>query len=228
VPTRYVQNSLWDGFAYAAVAFKDGPGAARLSAFRLFVERHYGAEWNALWDEAFALIYDATPGYGGGSSISPLALHLHTPWASDARLKEALKSASGANDAFTRARALLVRLEPMVVKNVSDFQAFALSVECMERCFWRDAAVARHAAQKAQDSGAASLLIQAIAAGDRELVERLTRDWDQGRSPESAGKRELITGLQAKDQLLYQWQQAAAYSAGLAAHPDRVGALLQR
>ena len=227
-PTRYIQNSLWDGFAYAAVAFKNGPGAARLSAFQLFVERHYGAQWNDLWDEAFALIYDATPGYGRGPSISPLGQHMHVPWSSDDQLKEALKNEAGHHDPFTRLRALLVQLEPAVLKNISDFQAFALSLECLERYFWRDAVVQQQARQKPQDPDSVRLLIQAIAEGDRELAGRLSRDWDQGRTAESAAKQNLIFGLQPKDQLLYQWQQAAAYSSTLVAHPDHFLELLHQ
>lgn len=225
VPTRYIQNSLWDGFAYGAVAFKDGPGAARLFAFRLFVERHYGAQWNELWAEAFDLIYDAMPGYGKGPSISPLGLHMRVPWSSDAELKEALKTEPMHGHPFTRARSLLLQLEPAVLKNVSDFQAFALSIECFEKSFWREM-LAQQAVQKTQDADTTAL-IHTIAQSDRELTERLSKDWDLGRSPESAAKRELIVGLQPKDQLLYQWQQAAAYSSGLALHPDQFRELLR-
>src|ERR1700733_3268110 len=48
VPSRYLQNSIWDGFAYAAVALKDGTATAQNSAFRRFVAKHYGADWNVL------------------------------------------------------------------------------------------------------------------------------------------------------------------------------------
>ena len=61
VPSRYLQNSIWDGFAYAAVAFKDGAATARASAFRRFVERHYRAGWNEEWSEALQIICDAAP-----------------------------------------------------------------------------------------------------------------------------------------------------------------------
>jgi len=40
VPSRYIQNSLWDGFAYAAVAFNHGTATAQNSGLRRFVERH--------------------------------------------------------------------------------------------------------------------------------------------------------------------------------------------
>jgi hypothetical protein len=226
VPTRYVQNSLWDGFAYGAVAFKDGPAAARLSAFRLFLERHYRAEWNEQWAEAFELIYDAAPGYGNRASISPMGLRLGPPWSSDAELKKVRKNGAVPTHPFTRLRSLLVELEPAVLRNLPDFQAFALSVECLEKCFWRDDALVAKAPHTSIEPETARLLIQTIAERDRGLVEKLSSDWDRGRLPESAAKRELIFGLQPKDQLLYQWRQAADYSSSLALHPDRFQQLL--
>jgi hypothetical protein len=223
VPTRYVQNSLWDGFAYAAVAFNDGPEAARLSALSRFVKRHYGAEWNEQWAEAFDLIYDATPGYGR-TSISPLGLRMSVPWSSEEQLKETLKQAPVTANPFTRLRGLLVQLEPAVRQNSSDFQAFALSVECLEQCFWREAVV-RAAAHHPQDAESARLLIQTIAGRDREIAEKLSNDWDKGRSPNSAAKAKVLVALQPKDELLCQWRQAAAYSSTLA--PDRFQQLLK-
>jgi hypothetical protein len=226
VPTRYIQDSLWDGFAYAAVAFKNGPAVARVSAFRSFVERHYRAEWNELWTEAFELIYAAAPSFGEGTAVSPMGLRLATPWSSDAQLAEVLNKRSRPTHSFTRLRSLLVELEPGVLRNLSDFHAFSLSVECLELLFWREATVVEHAAQAPLDPEATKLLIQTIADRDRDLVESLSVDWDKGRSRGSAAKRELIFALESKDQLLYQWNKAADYSSSLALHPDRFHQLL--
>ncbi len=49
VPSRYVQNSIWDSFAYAAVALNQGTAAAQTSGFRRFVEKHYQATWSEQW-----------------------------------------------------------------------------------------------------------------------------------------------------------------------------------
>lgn len=227
VPTRWVQNSLWDGFAYAAVAFKEGPEKARLTAFRRFVERHYGAEWNETWAEAIDLIYDAAPGYGERTTITPLGLHLSTPWSSDAQLAAALKDRAPRLNPFVRVKSLLAQLDPAVLKNRTDFQAFALSVACLEYLFWRNGVVAEHAAKAPIDAAITKTLIQAIAGRDREIVEKLSKDWDTGRSPGSAAKRELVFDLQPKDQLLLQWNKAAEYSSSLAQHPGRFKELLR-
>jgi hypothetical protein len=226
VPSRYIQNSTWDGFAYAAVAFKDGIAAAQVSAFRRFVERHYRSQWNELWSEVFQLTYDAAPAFGVRETSS-MGLDLHIPWSNDEQLAALLKNRnSRLPNPFTGLRSLLVQLEPSVLMNLPDFQAFALSVEYLERMFWREAVVREQVARQPMEQDASKSLITTIAEHDRDLAERLSKDWDQGRSPESIAKREPIYGFEAKDQLVYQWQRAAAYSNSLALHPDRFHQLL--
>lgn len=221
VPSRYVQNSIWDGFAYAAVAFNDGTGTAQTSGFRRFVEKHYRANWNEVWDEVVHMIYDAAPYMKDRETASWMGLLLPVPWSNDDELTALLKDASPQPNPFTRIRSLLVQLEPLVVTNFSDFQAFELCIEYLERMFWREGVVIEQAARKPLEREATDLLIQSIAERDRDLAEALTRDWDRGRFPDSAAKLEPVFDLQPKDQLLFQWERATAYSASLASHPDR-------
>jgi hypothetical protein len=70
------------------------------------------------------------------------------------------------------------------------------------------------------------LLIQSIAQRDQALVEALSRDWDKGRFPDSAAKSEPVFDLRPKDQLLFEWVQAARYSTSLANHPERFHQIL--
>jgi hypothetical protein len=220
IPSRYVQNSIWDGFAYAAVAFNQGTGTAQTSGFRRFVEKHYRANWNEMWDEVFQMIYDSAPYMKDSETASWMGLLLPIPWSNDEQLSALLKDASPRPNPFTRIRSLLVQLEPQVIRNLADFQAFALCVEYLEKMFWREAVVIEQA-RKPLDREATNLLIQSIAERDRELAEALTRDWDKGRFADSAAKLEPVFGLQPKDQLLFQWERARTYSASLASHPDR-------
>jgi hypothetical protein len=226
IPSRYLQNSIWDGFAYAAVAFKQGTAAARSSGFRGFVEKHFSAKWNGVWSEAFQLIYDAAPYASDDGAARGKELPLPIPWSSDEQLAAVLKEGTQRPNPFTRLRALLVELELLVRKNLCDFQAFALSAEYLERLFWRDSAVIELAAGKPLKPENADLLMQSIAERDRALAEALSKDWDQGRFPDSIAKRKAVFGLWPKDQLLFQWQRAAAYSADLASHPQRFRQLL--
>ena len=228
VPSRYVQNSIWDGFAYAAVAFNDGTGTAQTSGFRRFVEKHYRAKWNEVWDEVFHMIYDAAPYMKDRETASWMGLLLPVPWSNDEELTALLKDASPCPNPFTRIRSLLVQLEPLVAKNLSDFQAFGLCIEYLDRMFWREGVVIEQAARKPLERETTDLLIQSIAERDRELAEALTRDWDTGRFPDSAAKLEPVFDLQPKDQLLFQWERATAYSASLASHPDRFYQLVRR
>jgi hypothetical protein len=155
-----------------------------------------------------------------------MGLSLRIPWSNDEQFTALLKDISPRANPFTRLRSLLVELEPLVLKNLADFQAFALCAEYLERTCWRDAVVVEQAGKRA-DRDTAELLIENIAERDRALSEALSRDWDKGRFPDAAAKTEPVFGLAPKDQLFLQWQRAAAYSANLASHPDRFYQLLQ-
>jgi hypothetical protein len=209
------------------VAFNEGTATAQTSAFRRFVEKHYRANWNEHWSEAFQIIYESAPGVRERETASWMGLSLVIPWSNDEQLTALLKDDSPRVNPFTRLRSLLVELEPLVLKNLADFQAFALCAEYLERTCWREAVVVEHAGKLA-DRETAELLIQNIAERDRALKEALSKDWDKGRFPDSAAKTEPVFGLEPKDQLLLQWDRSAAYSASLASHPDRFRQLLER
>ena len=222
VPSRYIQNSIWDGFAYAAVGFKEGSINARKHGFRRFVENHYRADWNNTWEEAFRLINNTAPQVEERETTAG-ALPLHVPWSNDEELEEVLKDRSPRSYPFTRLRSLLVQLESQVLKNLADFQAVALSVVYLEHLYWRETIVVEHIAKKREDSVS---LIRNIAERDRALAETLSKDWDQGRFSDSAAKLKPLFGLQPKDQLVFQFERAADYSASLVLHPDRFFQLL--
>ena len=227
IPSRYVQNSIWDSFAYAAVALNQGTPAARTSGFRRFVETHYQTTWNDHWKEVFETIYTAAPRWPESPATSRQGLTLPVPWSSDVDLAKLLKAQAPPPNPFTRLCSLLVLLEPSVLTNLPDFQAFALSIQYLQRLFWRDTVVVDQATQRPLDRARATLLIQAIAARDRTLADALTSDWQQGRFADAPAVSQPVINLQPKDQLLFQWKQAAHYSASLAENPDRFCALLQ-
>ena len=222
VPSRYIQNSIWDGFAYAAVGFKEGSINARKHGFRRFVENHYRADWNNTWEEAFRLIYDTAPQVEERETTAG-AVPLHVPWSNDEELEEVLKDRSPRSYPFTRLRSLLVQLESQVLKNLADFQAVALSVAYLEHLYWRETIVVEQIAKKREDLVS---LIRNIAERDRALAETLSKDWNQGRFSDSAAKLKPLFGLQPKDQLVFQFERAADYSASLVLHPDRFVQLL--
>jgi hypothetical protein len=219
VPSRYIQNSIWDGFAYAAVAFREGKATARNSGFQRFVKHHYRADWNNVWDEAFRLIYDAAPQVIEPGT-APGAVPLLIPWSSDDQLAAVIKNRSPRSYPFTRLRSLLIQLEPQILNNLVDFQAFSLSVEYLEKLFWRETIVVESVTRPLTQNDA-DLAIRSIAERDLALAEALSRDWDQGRFPDSPARLKPLYGFQPKDQLLFQWERATRYSTSLATRPDR-------
>jgi hypothetical protein len=220
IPSRYLQNSIWDGFAYAAVAFVQGSTTAQGSALRRFVERHYNSRWNGTWEEAFRLIYEAAPYVEDGESSSWKGVRLRVPWSDDKQLVAALKNSTPHPNPYTQIRRLLGQLQMSVVKNLSDFQSFALCVKYLEALLLRESVVVEKMSQPiAPEIG--MQLIQNIARGDQSLLEALSQDWDKGRPADSPAKSEPLFGLAPKDQLLFQWTRAAAYSASLASNPAR-------
>jgi len=216
VPSRYIQNSIWDGFAYAAVAFNQGTAIAQKSGFRRFVEKYYAAEWNQDWDEAFRLIYANAPEVNRRKAPDE-TVPLEVPWSSDEQLSASLAYPSPLADPFTRLHKVLLSLEKQVIKNHADFQAFLLSVAYLEHLYWRDESIAKRPPSRED----AASLIRNIADRDRTLAEALSKDWDQGRFSDSAAKSKPLFGFEPKDQLVFQFQRAADYSASLASHPDR-------
>jgi hypothetical protein len=228
IPSRYIQNSAWDGFAYGSVAFNQGSGVARTSGFRRFVEKHYQAEWNEMWDEAFHLLYDSTPARKGKGTTPWMGLSFVIPWSNEDQLVAVLKDTSPRPNPFIRIRSLLVQLEPLVMKNLSDFQAFELCVEYLERAFWREAILIEQVNRKNLQQDTVGLLASSIAQRDQELLDALTKDWDSGRFPNAPAKLEPVYDLQPKDQLLFQWRRAAAYSTSLAKDPKQLYQLLKK
>ncbi|HTW44508.1 MAG TPA: family 20 glycosylhydrolase [Acidobacteriaceae bacterium] len=220
VPSRYVQRSIWDGFAYAAVAMRQGTAVAQTSGLRRFVERHYGARWSDEWDEAMALVYDDAPSIEDRETRDWMGMRLVVPWSTDAELTAAAKGGVGRNP-YIRLRTQLEELAPTVQKNADDFAAFALSVEAMGMAVARVNAVAGAAQIGGMDEAAAAGLIAQIAQRDAGMVKKLTADWDEGRPADAAAKTELLAELHPKDELLYAWGKAAAYSAELANDPRK-------
>lgn len=223
IPSRYLQSSVWDGFAYAAVALKEGSGVAQAEGFRRFVERHYKAAWNDNWRQIFQMTYDHAPSHSGPDAVRSKMM---VPWSSDDQLAEVLKHRGDTLNPFATLRETLSSLEASVKKNHEDFQSFQLCIAMLEYACSRNALVIEHARKASADPDAHTKFIREIANRDQSLTHALESDWDHGRPADSPAKVELLFSLQPKDELLFQWKQAAAYSSSLAAHPERFHGLL--
>jgi Glycosyl hydrolase family 20, catalytic domain len=220
VPCRYIQKSLWDTFAYAAVAIKEGSANARKSAFRRFIENHYGAEWNSDWSDVFTTYYNITP---NRKSCSPSWMRpvLPVPWKSDEDLKSVIASEPGEVPPFTRLLSHLVYCKSWVRNNFDDFLAFELSAEYVEHLFWRQRVIGEEKRASSKTQAAATQLIQVIAERDARLLRRLDAAWNAGRPHDAPSKRQPVFNLRPGDQLLYTFRLAAEYSDSLSQSPDR-------
>ena len=216
IPSRYLQNSVWDGFAYSAVAMKEGRAVAQAEGFRRFVERHYQVTWDDRWREIFRVLYNEEASFSDAGSMK-LAL----PWSSDAQLVETFKRNAPRSDHFAHVRELLVAVEPSVKRSHGDFQSFQLCVRYLDAVHARNAAVMAQAAASSAGLAADTRFMQELAGRDQSLAAALEADWNHGRPANAPATVELLFDLQPKDQLLFQWKRAADYSASLAAHPEK-------
>lgn len=221
IPSRYIQDSIWDGFAYGAVAFQQGTAVAQTSAFRRFVEKHYGAAWDERWDEMFRLIYDYAPYMRDRATESWMGVRLVVPWGSDEELTAAARDTTGKNP-FEGLKGLCELVRPSVRRNAEDFEAFGLCMEYLEGLYWREGVVAG-----AFERESAAKVIREIAERDAAMAKLLTEDWDQGRPTDSPAKSGPVFDLRLKDQMLYASTRAADYSASLAGDADRFYRLTQ-
>ena len=197
-PTRYLADSLWDSFAYAATSLSNGPEAARQFAFRQFVERFYGATWNAEWQKMIATFYQITPGRNCAPDWSTPRLPL--PSASDEDVKESLAASPIDPAPYQQLAEGIRKLEHAVKRNQAEFASFSLSADYLAHIAWREQ----------QWRGKTDLA--EIAKRDAEILTRLEADWNVARFPDSTGKTQAYAFLTGYDQLLLRMRQAAQYS----------------
>ncbi len=224
IPSRYLQRSLWDTFAYAATALNLGSAVARQSAFRSFVERFYGAPWNRGWQKTFDMYYRITPSRRSCAPQWP-GPRLPIPWASEAELRGVLRSGAVEVPPFAELRSRLASLQSRVQSNKLDCAALALSIEYLEHAYWRDSVLRE--APKARPGSAAGLM-RDIAGRDQRLVEKLDAQWDLGRFADSTARVEPVIDLGPADQLLFRMRQAAKFSAKLAADGGEFRGILRQ
>ncbi|MDD5707780.1 MAG: family 20 glycosylhydrolase [Kiritimatiellae bacterium] len=165
-PARTIRDAIWDGLAYAAVAINEGGAAARATAFPRFVERHFGATWNAAWADALVTIYDA----------APTRESLPVPWANDDELRRAIEAAPRPAIPFNSFLAKIDALQPCVRRNHADFAALRLSFAYLAQVCRRQAAV------RGLQGQALSVALAEVARGDSALATSLAADWREGRA----------------------------------------------
>ncbi len=225
LPTRYLQDSQWDGLAYASAALNSGSATARQSAFRDFAWKHYHAPWSSVWSDVFRTVYEAAPPRKVCSEAHE-GPFLPVPWQSDEDLRDVIQAGEFDSPPFTRLRAQMAEIEPQVRTNQADFRAFLLTVEYLEQLYWRNSEVVRLMSQEKIDQPEAEVVIRSIAARDRQLLSKLDEEWNRGRFSDSPAKTERLIDFGPGDQLLFEFREAAAFSSRLAENPAQFHRLL--
>jgi Glycosyl hydrolase family 20, catalytic domain len=223
VPSRYIQGSLWDSFAYAAVALERGSAMARQSGLRSFVERFYGTAWTPNWQTLFDTYYRIAPSWNSCEPVSP-GPALDLPWASDADVRRALRAAALATSPYRELRATIKVAEPTVRQHADSFAALALSLEYLDHVLWRE--IVLKEVGPAPERVDAGRLIETIVTRDRSLVDSLDADWNLGRFSDAPAKRQPLPGLEPSDQLLFTMRRATQFSEQLAQDGTRFRQLL--
>ncbi len=220
-PWRYLSNSYLDSAAYASVAFHKGSRKAADNAFRLFVEKHYGAKWNSRWKQLFA--FSGKFMLPRWKSSHPLEYpFIQTPWKNEETLLKALALPDNSIPAEETA-CLLQLLESCsknVRKNYSDFSAFKISLEYYENIYSRIVLM-----QKATDNNIAET-IQKISRKDQRILNKLEKMWDNTRNPASVMKRQYALHTSDGQQILPEMYDAANYSKQLT--PQQLKKIVQK
>ena len=228
VPSRYLQNAIWDSLAYAATAMSRGSTSAREETFVRFVRRHYEANWSAAWADVFRLLYGFMPPKRYASGDIPFVV----PWADEQALSAAVTHRLRLQPPFMELRASLERAAPAVRGNRMDFDALRLTVEYLEHITWRHRIVAVQARQAASDPAEAEDLIRDIAERDALIAAKLRQDWSAGRDPSGVDEadgpgRSAAFDLGPKERLVDHFLAAARFSGELARDPARFAGILR-
>lgn len=203
VPSRYIQDSIWDGLAYATVAMNEGRAQARATAFRRFVENHYGAVWDDAWAKVFTTVYDAAPTRHGDRPA-----RLLVPWANEKELRQAIGAAPMVPLPFESVLNKLDALQHRVQRHQTDFAAFHLSIAYLAHLYWRQTVV-----RGRSDQELTSVLTE-VARRDATLAAALTADWQAGRKGDPLADLDLAAawGFGPEDWLHGRFMVAVIYS----------------
>jgi hypothetical protein len=201
--SRYLRDAVWDGLAYAAVAMNEGGAAARETAFRRFVEQHYGAEWNEAWAEVFSVSYAAAPTRQGDAPV-----RLLMPWASAEEFQQTIAAAPLPPQPFAGLLDILDTLQSAVRRNHADFAALRLTIAYLAHLYWRQSAVG------GLSGDALQAVLAEVARRDAALADQLAADWRATRVGDPlAGYAHLdVWGFGPEDWLHGRFLAAARYS----------------
>jgi hypothetical protein len=156
---------------------------------------------------------------------------LPVPWTNADELKSAATAHQPFDPLFEGLRRRLGQGDLAVRHTQADFAALCLTVEYLEHVYWRNRVVATEASVTGMKRKQTAHLISSIAESDRQMADRLRRDWNEARHSSDLAiepwrGRLSQFGFLEKDILVPHFLEAARFSGELAQDPERFAHLL--
>ncbi|MHC4873910.1 MAG: family 20 glycosylhydrolase [Planctomycetota bacterium] len=208
-PWRFLADSYYDTLAYSSISFHEGFIAAKDNAFKLFVEKHYGAEWDNEWKKLFSLSHLLMlPRW---KSSNPLEYpFIAEPWHNKETLEKAKETPDTAIPDLEELLELLDVCEAKVNKNKADYEAFKISYLYYENIYSRITAVKNLYNEKDEKEA-----FKAVAEKDKYILKLISDQWDKTRNTDSKMKFKEAPYNSPGQDIWVMMKMAADYSASL-------------
>jgi hypothetical protein len=177
VPKRYLQNSQWDTYAIAAAIIKNKGNYDYMDAIPTFVQKHFGAKYDANWDKIFRVIYEDAPHWacGGNGNLKFLL------WHSANDIKNIQLKNKQLNNQFSELKDLLHVCQDNVTKNKRDFDDFRLTIEFMAYNYNRQNDLLAFVNSQMIDLESVDTYLKRVASEDQAMLSKINLAWSFGR-----------------------------------------------
>ncbi len=209
MPKRYLQNSQWDTYTIAAEILKNKGGYPYMDALPAYVTDHFGAAWDANWEQIFKTVYENTPAFLCGDQDSLKFF----PWFSENQIKDIIARKAPLPNPFGETARLLNSYRDSVKLNQGDFDDFRRTVEFMDYCYTRQNDLWKFTHSKNIDLKSVTSYIRNTADADLAHLINMNSAW-------SVGRRSKPDALD--ENYLWSFYRAVNYSDHLADHPDEL------
>ncbi len=209
MPKRYLQNSQWDTYTIAAEILKNKGGYPYMDALPAYVKDHFGAAWDANWEQIFKTVYENTPTFLCGD-LDSLRFF---PWFAENQIKDIIARKAPLPNPFGETARLLYAYKDSVKQNQGDFDDFRKTVEFMDYCYTRQNDLWKFTHSKNIDLKSVTSYIRNTAEADLAHLIKMNSAW-------SAGRRSKPDALD--ENYLWSFYRAVNYSDHLADHPDEL------
>ena len=206
IPKRYLQNSQWDAYSIAAEIVKNKGDYKYMDALPAFVKDHFGAAWDANWEEVYKTIYKNTPQWKCGENDSLKFV----PWHSEQQIKFITGNNKRLQNPNEKIIDLLLKCRSGVTKNINDFNDLLLTVEFISYSYNRQNGLTAFAESGKTDIKSVNEYIRKVALEDEAMIKKLDAAWSVGRRSKPKDTDE---------DYLWSFHKASGYSKYLSEHP---------